>query len=145
MGNNERIAGVPRAMYSGIALSLLVTFAGCTKPEAYYEVFREQRATYREVTSILAEIQDETSMAQAKAKLQAQFEKLDAIARKADALPKPPPAEVVERFRDESQSLQRALNDMKEQVGRVQKLKGGPAFFKQFESSDSGLFKAVQP
>jgi DNA-directed RNA polymerase alpha subunit len=136
---------VLRGVRNNSALLLLFLSAGCTKPEAYYEVFREQRATYREVTKILGEIQDEKSMAQAKAKLQDQFEKLEATARKAEALPKQPPAEVVERFRDESQSLQRAINDMREQVGRVQKLEGGQAFFKQFESNHSGLFNAVQP
>jgi uncharacterized protein YukE len=130
---------------SGRAALLLFLLAGCTKPEAYYEVFREQRATYREVTRILAEIQDEKSMAQAKEKLQEQTEKFAATARKADALPKPPPAEVVERFRDESPSLQRAINDMMVEVGRVQKLKGGDAFFKQFQSNQPGLFSAVQP
>jgi len=41
--------------------------------------------------------------------------------------------------------LQRAINDMRDQVGRVQKLPGGKAFFKQFESNQSGIFNAVQP
>jgi hypothetical protein len=124
---------------------LLFLAAGCTKPEAYYEVFREQRANYREVTAILAEIQDEKSMAEAKTKLQVQFEKNEATARKAEALSKSPPAEVEQRIRDEGPSLQRAINDMRDQIGRVQKLPGGKAFFKQFESNQSGLFSAVQP
>lgn len=126
-------------------LLLLFLLAGCTKPEAYYEVFREQRTTYREVTAILAEIQDEKSMAAAKANLQAQFEKFEATARKAEALPKPPPAEVTDRLRDDSPSMQRAIADLQYQAGRVQKLPGGKAFFKQFESNHSGLFNAVQP
>lgn len=124
---------------------LLLMFAGCTKPEAYYEVFREQRATYREVTTILAEIQDEKSMAQAKAKLEEQFEKSEATARKAEALPKPPPAEVEARLREDRASMERVLKDLQDQIGRVQKLDGGKAFFKQFESKNSGLFNAVQP
>jgi hypothetical protein len=127
------------------AVLLLFLAAGCTKPEAYYEVFREQRETYREVTKILTEIEDEKSMAAAKAKLQEQFEKFAATARKGEALPKPPPAEVTERLRDDSPSMQRAIADLQFQVGRVQKLEGGKAFFKQFESKHSGLFNAVQP
>jgi hypothetical protein len=149
MGNNEWLADVSparrRCVRNGSAALLLILSAGCTKPEAYYEVFREQRATYREVTKILAEIEDEKSMAAAKAMLQEQAEKFEATARKAAALPNPPPAEVKERFRDEAQSLQRAINDMRDQVGRVQKLPGGKAFFKQFESNQSGIFNAVQP
>jgi hypothetical protein len=124
---------------------LLLVLAGCTKPEAYYEVFREQRQTYRDVTKILAEIEDEKSMAAAQAKLREQFEKFEATARKGEALPNPPPAEVTERLRDDSASMQRAIADLQYQVGRVQKLAGGQAFFKQFQSKHSGLFNAVQP
>lgn len=146
MGNNEWTAGAAlRVLRDGSGALLLIALAGCTKPEAYYEVFREQRANYREVTAILAEIEDEKSMAAAKSKLQAQFEKNEATARKFAALPNPPPPEVKERYDDESQALQWAINDMRQQIGRVQKLPGGKAFFKQFESNNSGLFNAVQP
>ena len=132
-------------MGSGIAVFWFITITGCTRPEAYYDAFREQRANFREVTAILAEIQDEKSMADATAKLKAKSDQFDATARKFEALPKPFPPEVEERYREDLPTLQRDVLDMKDQVDRVQKLKGGKAFLKQFESGQSGLFNAVQP
>ena len=70
---------------------LLLALVSCTKPQDYYDVFREQRSTYQELGDILATIQDEKSMVAAKSKLEERFERFDATARKADALPKPPP------------------------------------------------------
>ena len=124
---------------------LLLALVGCTKPQDYYDVFREQRATYQELTDILATIQDEKSMAEAKSKLAERFEKFDAIARKADALPKPPPREVLQRLEEDSPGMQRTIDRVREEVKRVRSLPGGKAFFKQFESQHFGLLTAVQP
>ncbi len=147
MGNNNPRTDGSSALVRVLQISaaLVLLLVGCTKPEAYYEVLRENRATVREVTAILADIQDEKSMKEAKAKLDARSEEFEARARKAMALPKPPPAEVTERMQEESATRQLMLDELRNQVQRVQKLEGGKAFFKQFEGNASGLFNAVQP
>lgn len=127
-------------------LIALVLLAGCTKPEAYYDVMREKRATWREVTAILMDVEDEKTLGAAKAKLDARQEEFEARARKAQALPNPPPPEVLERMRDERTSMQQAFDDLQYQIRRVQnlKLKGGEAFFKHFESQE-GPLSGIKP
>jgi hypothetical protein len=126
-------------------LLMLLVLAGCTKPEDYLKVAREQRTAYKELADILVTIEDEKSMAAATAALADRSAKCEAIARTGQALPQPPPPEVQERFQEDAFVMKRTIERMQEEVRRVRGLKGGPEFFKQFESKHPSLFPAVQP
>ena len=125
-------------------LVLLSLLAGCTKDEDYIEVVRQQRANWKEMTDSLATIKDEKTMADAKIALDERRPKYDALARKANALPKPPPAAVSERLRDELPVLQATAKRFARESERVSKLPGGEEFMKQLESNSPGLGAAVQ-
>ena len=79
---------------------------GCTKPEAYYQVAREQRAARQELIDILITIEDEKSMASAKTALDDRAAKFEAIVERAKALPNPPPPEVLERFKEDAAAME---------------------------------------
>ena len=124
-------------------LLLLLALVGCTKPEDYLAVAREQRQAYKEMADVLASIDDEKSMAEAKTALAEKSEKFEVIARKAQALPAPS-ANVQERLQEDAYAMRRAVERLQSEVARVRSLKGGPEFFKQFESNHPSLFSAVQ-
>ena len=127
------------------ALLLFLCGAGCTKDEDYLEVYRAQRENYRELTDILATIQDEKSMTDAKSKLDERAKKFNEIARKASALPKPPPESVRNRMADDAFTMERTLDRLRQQIKRVREdIKGGDEFLKQFESTSPGLLSAVK-
>ncbi len=131
-----------RAVSGGSCLVLLVLL-GCTSNEQYFEVAREQRTAWNEMADILATIKDEQSMADAKSALDAKTKQFEAIARKAKALPKPPP-EVNKQLEEDKFVIQRALGRLSAEVIRVKKLPGGDEFLNQFQSRAPGLFSAVQ-
>ena len=93
----------------------------------------------------LATVKDERSMADAKAALEKQTPKYAELARKANALPKPPPPEVVKQFQEDQVIIQATLRHLHTQIDRVSKLPGGEEFMKQFRSNSQGLMPAVQP
>ena len=132
-----------RAVRWGGVILLLIP-VGCTKDEDYVEVAREQRGAWQEMAEILAKVNDEKSMADAKTALVERGQKYERIARKARALPKPS-AEVVKRLQEDEFLIKATLKKLRTEAERVDKLPGGKEFMKQFESSSQGLFSAEQP
>ena len=98
---------------------LLLLLVGCTKDEDYLNVIREQLAAMKELADILETVKDESSMAQAKKTLDERSEKFAAISRKANALPKPPPPEVLRRMDNQLQafldSIKMSITSLQEQ------------------------------
>ena len=134
-----------RATFVGMAAMVWLA-AGCAQsPEPYLEAFTEQRSAWKEMAAILATIEDETTMAAAKTKLDERSGRFEQIARKAKALPKPSD-DVKERLEQERFSMQRAAENLQSEVARVRRLnlKGTAEFFNQFESYQS-LLQAVRP
>ncbi len=129
-----------RAALVGLALLAL---PGCTRTEDYLEVARAQQEALRDVTAVLTHIHSEKDMAAAKEKLDDGEARFEAIARKARALPKPPP-EVASRLQDEAPKMQRALEQLRDEVQRVRGLPGGQEFLKQYQGR-TGLFSAPAP
>jgi hypothetical protein len=128
-----------------IGLLGLLVLAGCAKDEDYLDVMREQRAAWKEMADILETVKDEKSMAEAQTKLKSNSERYAAIARKAKALPNPPPPEVAERMNQQTFVMQEAMKRLQKEVGRVSKeVPGGRDFLNQFESISPGLLTAVQ-
>ncbi len=132
-----------RAVRWGGVILLLIP-VGCTKDEDYVEVAREQRGAWQEMAEILAKVNDEKSMADAKTALVERGQKYERIARKARALPKPS-AEVVKRLQEDEFLIKATLKKLRTEAERVDKLPGGKEFMKQFESSSQGLFSALRP
>jgi hypothetical protein len=125
-------------------LSLLsLVLVGCTREQDYYDVMNEQQASWREITDILKTVKDPETMAAAQKSLKANAEKYAALAQKASALPKPPPAKVIERMKEEQFFMQGTLKILQAETERVSKLEGGPEFLKQYQSS-KGLLSAVE-
>jgi hypothetical protein len=127
-----------------ICLALVFLAAGCASEEDYYQVMREQRQALKEVADILETVKDEESMATAKVSLDQQVQKFDAISKRARALPNPPPKEVIARMNDEKRQMETHLERLRIEVRRINQLRGGPEFWKQFPSDSQGLF-SVQP
>lgn len=128
---------------AALLMFALLTIAGCTRPEDYVAVSREQQKAMQDVTAILSKIHDAQDMAAAKAELDDRLKDCDAVARKANALPKPPP-EAQARLEGEQIFVQNAFDAMGREVRRVRDLPGGRAFFKQFEAS-SPWFALTSP
>jgi hypothetical protein len=115
----------------------LLALGGCTRPEEYAEVARQQRAALQKMADILAEVQSEKDLPRAKADLDERLGDFEAIARKGSALPKPPPPEAAARLEQEKYPLQRAVDRLREEVERVKRLPGGEEFFKQYQGRTS--------
>src|SRR5262245_21526201 len=104
------------------ALVGLIALSGCglsgctTRPEEYVEVARAQRKAIEEIRGVLADIKDEKDMQKAKDELDRRFAAFEEIARKARALPKPPPAEALAQLEDEKRPLQRSVEGLQEEV-----------------------------
>jgi hypothetical protein len=125
-------------------LLLLLLAAGCARDEDYFDVMREQRAAWKEMADILETVKDEKSLVGAQKTLAGKSEKYAAIARKAKALPNPPPPGVAERMNEQKFVMEEAVKRLQTEVKRVGELPGGKDFLKQFESSSPGLLSAVQ-
>src|SRR5262245_53347211 len=93
-----------------VVFLVLVCAGGCAKDEDYLSVIRDQTAAYREVAEVLKSIHDEKSMSDAKSTLELKAKTFEAIAERARALPKPPPASVLRRMEDEKLVMQSALD-----------------------------------
>lgn len=124
-------------------LVLVMTAVGCVKDQDYYDIAKAKQASMEELVEILQNVKDGPSMAEAKQKLQANTDKYEAIARRAESLPKPPPR-VEERFRQDSALMDATIRRLRVDVGRVAQLPGGAEFLRQFQST-KGLLTAVQP
>jgi len=122
----------------------MLSLTGCAKEKDYLDVFREQRSAWRDLTEVLATVRDEKSMADAKGTLEDRLEKYEKIAAKARALPKPS-AQILMKLEQDRASMQRAAENLQDEVRRVRALPGGPAFLKKFESQSPGLLSAEQP
>jgi hypothetical protein len=123
---------------------LLFVLAGCAKDQDYFDVLSEQQAAWTELADVLATVKDEKSMAEAKAALQIREAKFEAIAQKAQALPKPS-AGVLEQMEQKRFLLQRAIERAQGEVRRIRRdVAGGEAFCKRFGSKFPGLMSAVQ-
>lgn len=135
-----------RAGFAGLIVAVLAA-SGCSQsPEPYLEVVRERRAAQKEITDILAGIEDEKSLATARAALDERYDRFEKMAQKAKDLP--PPSDAVRvRLEQERFVVQATAANLQDQVRRVSALKlpGGTEFFKHFESKYQGLFQAVQP
>ena len=125
------------------AVLCCLAFIGCTKEEDYLNVFRDQQKAWQELTDILAEVRDEKSMAEAKTKLDASFEKFDALSKRAKALPEPS-KEIRNRLEKEREYLQQSTENLLREVGRIRKMPGGQEFLNQFEARRQGLMGAVR-
>jgi hypothetical protein len=123
--------------------ALLCGLAGCAQEKDYVDAMREQRAAYRDLTLVLANIRDEKSMQDAKATLEKRLEKFEQAAAKIRALPRPS-AELLQKLQKEA-NMNRAIEDLQYEVGQVNRLPGGPAFLKQFNTASPGLLSAEQP
>lgn len=124
---------------------LLFLLAGCAKDQAYFDVLSEQQAAWNELADVLETVKDEKSMAEAKKALEAREATFEAIAQKAQALPKPS-AGVLEQLEQKRFLLQRAIERAQEQVRRIRRdVPGGEAFCKKSGSKFPGLMSAVQP
>jgi len=127
-------------------LILGLAIAGCAKPEDYFEVVREQRAAYSEMADILASVKNDQTMADALTAIEKRRPQFEAIARKANALPKPPPAEVVDRLQSEKYLMTTIVKRLLKEGARIENdVPGGADFMKQFHSRSSSLRSAVQP
>lgn len=126
---------------SSVALLIVVLAAGCSRPNPrdYLDVYRAQRTALYEMTEILSSITDEKSMEEARRRLDQRQAEFDAIPRRANALPKPPPPEAVELLRDELPLMQTAAERLLDEVRRVRQLPGGPAFLERFEKNHPSL------
>ena len=123
----------------GICLSLVA----CAKEEDYLSVYRDQQKSWQEITDILGAVQDQKSMGEAQAKLDASIEKFETISKRANALPKPS-KEIAKRLEREIEMMQLTTDNLKREVGRIRKLPGGQEFLKHFESKHQGLVGAVR-
>ena len=125
-----------------VGVVAVILAGGCAQsPEPYLEVVHAQRAALNEMAEILAKIDDETSLAAAKASLDERLERFEKIAAKASALPAPSDG-VRRRVEQDKVLLDSAVRNLKYYVGRVQRLnlKGAPAFFGHFEAKNRSLF-----
>ncbi len=109
----------------------LVFLGGCSQTGDYLEVFRDQHKAVQEVTAILARIRNEEDMAAARDELDDRYVRFEQIARRANALPKPPPDDVASRV--DQVGMERSIADMRREIDRVKALPGGEEFFRQFE------------
>src|SRR6516225_7763152 len=100
----------------------ILSAAGCTRTEDYVAVAREQQEAMREVSQILSRVHSEKDLAAAKADLDERRERFEAIPKKANALPKPPPADAVARLEQERFFFQRTLEEMTAEIQRVKAL-----------------------
>jgi hypothetical protein len=126
-----------------VLLALLCGAVGCAREQDYVDALREQRSAYRELTQVLATIRDEESMRKGKAALEKRLENFEQAAAKIRALPRPS-AELLDKLQREA-NMNRAIEDLKYEVGQVNRLPGGPAFLKQFATASPGLLSAEQP
>ncbi len=124
-------------------LALLVSTAGCTRDEDYFNVVREQQAAWREMIDILKTVKDTETMADAQKTLNQNADKYAAISRKANRLPSPPPAAVRERFQQDVDIMQGLWRDLEIETARIRRLPGSEEFLKKFKSTH-GLLSAVE-
>jgi hypothetical protein len=132
-----------RVLIAGVPL-LAFGIAGCTRPEDYLKVVREQRLAYKDLANILSQVKDARTMTEAKDKIIAQEERCAAIAKKAQALPQPPPAEVQELCAQELFLFKGTFERYEQEVQRISRLEGGPEFLQQVVPSSQALIKAVE-
>jgi hypothetical protein len=104
----------------------MLALAGCTRTDDYVQVVRAHQKAMQDVTAVLAKIQKEDDMAAAREELRESYTRCDALQKKANALPKPPPPEVVDRI--DPAGYKQAFDDMVDQVRRVHRLQGGEEF-----------------
>lgn len=120
-----------RRAIAGLLFAPLLLLAGCTRTADYLEVVNGQERAMRDVTDILKKVHNEKDLEAAKEELDERFARLEAIARKARDLPKPPPPEVEQKI--DLAKFQRTVREMTAEVQRVKELPGGREFFAQFE------------
>ncbi len=133
-----------RILSRGCLVGVLLLL-GCTRDEDYYQVMREQQDAMKEVTEVLETVKEQKTMAEAKSSLERLRQKFDAIAQKANSLPKPPPRKVLERMQEEKLFTERNLERLRREVKRVSDLPGGAQLWKEFESGSPGLFPVGPP
>src|SRR5439155_16535095 len=105
----------------------------------------EQQAAWKELGDILATIQDEKSMADAKVSLEERSKKVEAITQKANALPNPPPASVIKRMEEDRFTMERTIERVRGEIRRIRRdVKGGEEFVSQLGSRSPGLLPAVK-
>lgn len=109
----------------------LVFLGGCAQTQDYLEVFRDQHKAVQEVTAILSRIRNEEDMAAARDELDERYMRFEQIARRARALPNPPPDDVASRV--DKEGIERSITEMRREIDRVKALPGGEEFFRQFE------------
>ena len=118
-------------------------FIGCAREDDYLDVFRDQQKAWLEMTEILSNIRDEKTMAEAKLKLDANFEKFESLSKRAKALPQPS-EKIRKRLEQEREYLEQTTAALQREVARVQKMPGGMQFLNQYQSRRQGLMGAVR-
>ncbi len=134
---------MPRSSWSVSVALCCLPFYGCATDEDYRKVFRDQHSAWLEMTEVLSTVRDEKSMAEAKVKLDASFDKFEAISKRAKALPAPS-KEIKQQLEKEREYLEQATTNLLREVGRIRKMPGGPGFLSQFEARHPGLMGAAR-
>jgi hypothetical protein len=119
----------------GAGWMALLFVLGCgPSASPYRAVLREQIAAYEEMVAILKGVTDSETMKAAQAKLEERLDAFDDIARRAQSLAQPVPADVVEELRDEQRRLVDMVPRVQGEVRRILSLTGGREFLQQFPS-----------
>jgi hypothetical protein len=122
---------------------LLLVPLGCARDQDYLDVIKDRQAAMEELVATLESIKDAASMADARRTLEANSEKYEAIARRAEALPKPPPSRVKEQMQVDAPLATATMQRAGIEAKRISQLPGGVEFLKQFQAT-KGLLSAVQ-
>jgi hypothetical protein len=112
---------------AAFVIGIVFVAGGCDAAKPYRTVLREQTEAYTELERIYSSVTDQKSMAAASAKIAAQKESFEAIAKRAQKLP--PPSENIQReLLEEAEQLRLALAKFNIQANRIKSLPGGPEF-----------------
>lgn len=126
-----------------LGVLLLLVPLGCARDQDYLDVIKDRQAAMEELVATLESIQDASSMADARRMLEANSEKYEAIARRAEALPKPPPPRVKEQMQVDAALATATMQRAGVEANRISRLPGGVEFLRQFQAT-KGLLSAVQ-
>src|SRR6266446_4925348 len=111
----------------------LIFLGGCSKASSYATVYKEQIQAIEELTKVLSTVQDESTMAAARAELKERFQRFEQVSKKAKALPKPS-AEIKRQIEEElGPQIIRAFDKYRQEGLRIQGLPGGPEFLDEMK------------
>lgn len=116
-----------------LALIFLGGCSGKNELSRYLELEREHIEALKELTEILSTVKDEPSMSAALAELKIRNQRIERIANKFRALPKPAP-EILQEIDDAlGPQIRQANSRYVEEGARISRLAGGEKFLKQLK------------